>query len=170
MLEKLNDRERLFLFAGGVVIAAVLLIVGVTTVLQHRAKLKEDVQQARKELVQIREMTSLIQRLPSGRQAPGQDQMKNELRQLMSNLGLEHSSLNANTVQMDGGQEKIQVDINFNSVKLVDVFKLLYELEVTGQVSARVEELRLQRPFSKKEVYDVRLKVFVQRPSRGEER
>ncbi|MCB1171004.1 MAG: type II secretion system protein M [Leptospiraceae bacterium] len=167
MLEKLNERERMFVLVGGIVALALILFVGLKTILDHRSKLRAEVQNARRSLVQIREMSQLIQRLPSGQQAPGQDQVKNQLRQLMNSIGLEHTNLDANERKEGKGQEKIEIKITFNSVKLVDIFKFLYEVEVNGQVPARVEMLRLQRPFSNKEVYDVRMDLFVLRPDQG---
>ncbi|MBI38367.1 MAG: hypothetical protein CMF59_02115 [Leptospiraceae bacterium] len=167
MLDKLNDRERMFVVVGGLVAALAILIMGVVTILRHRATLREEVQTARQDLQKIREMGQLIQRLPSGQQAPTEEQLKNQLRQMIESQGLQRSSMNSNVSQVSKGQEKVQVDITFNSEKLVDIFQFLYQVEVAGAVSARVEDLQITRPYSEKEVYDVRIKVTVQRPSQG---
>ena len=167
MLDKLNDRERMFVVVGGLVAALAILIMGVVTILRHRATLREEVQTARQDLQKIREMGQLIQRLPSGQQAPTEGQLKKQLRQMIESQGLQRSSMNSNVSQVSKGQEKVQVDITFNSEKLVDIFQFLYQVEVAGAVSARVEDLQITRPYSEKEVYDVRIKVTVQRPSQG---
>ncbi|MBU44398.1 MAG: hypothetical protein CMN76_14350 [Spirochaetaceae bacterium] len=167
MLEKLNDRERMFVFVGGLVAVAAVLIMGIMTILGHRSALRADVQKARQDLQKIREMGTLIQRLPSGSQAPTEEQLKNQLRQMIESQGLQRSSMNSNVTQVNKGQEKVQVDISFNSEKLVDIFQFLYQVEVSGAVSARVEDLQITRPYAEKEVYDVRLKIAVQRPSQG---
>ena len=50
MLEKLNDRERMFVFVGGLVAVAAVLIMGIMTILGHRSALRADVQKARQDL------------------------------------------------------------------------------------------------------------------------
>ena len=96
MLDKLNDRERMFVFGGGLIIAAFLLILGIITILGHRAELRTRVETARQDLQKIRQMGQLIQRLPSGSQAPSEEQLKNQLRQMIESQGLQRSSMNSN--------------------------------------------------------------------------
>ncbi|MCB1157550.1 MAG: hypothetical protein KDK45_08615, partial [Leptospiraceae bacterium] len=54
---------------------------------------------------------------------------------------------------------KITVDINLRSVKLNNVFKLLYDIEVNKQVNSKVEYFTFRKPLAGKEIYDVNIKL-----------
>jgi hypothetical protein len=167
MLDKLNDRERLFLIAGGGTILITLLCIGVWKVLEHRGALREEVQVKRGQLQRIQEIGMFINRLPSGGQAPDADQLKNQLRQLVEQSRLSNSSQWQSRENLkDQGFTEIELTARFNSQQLVDIFQFLYDVEVRGAVPGRVTRLRLDHRSGSK-VYDATISISVQRPTEG---
>ncbi|EMO28724.1 hypothetical protein LEP1GSC170_2273, partial [Leptospira interrogans serovar Bataviae str. HAI135] len=59
----------------------------------------------------------------------------------------------------DKKYNRITIDINFRSVTLDNIFRLIYDIEKNKMINARVEYLNFKKPFQGKELYDVNLKL-----------
>ena len=163
MLDKLDERERLFVFALLAVVLFSLVFVAFSRIYKYRKRLSDKVARTRSQFVELDKHIknyNYYSSLKSGR-AQQSTEIVAKLEQLLTRHSLKDKVSNMRDSQtlILKRYNKITVDINFRSVNLEDVFKMIYDIEVNKQVNSRVEYLNFRKPFAEKETYDVKLKL-----------
>ncbi|MDV6237008.1 hypothetical protein CH379_015360 [Leptospira ellisii] len=164
MLEKLEPRERLLVLGGIGLILLILLFLVVRKVVTLRQGLSERVQDSRTAPVKLDKIIQEFNDFRSLDSSGGESDVSAlyaKLDEIFVKYGLKEkiSTMKDSSAVEDKKYNRITIDINFRSVTLDNVFRLIYDIEKNKMVNARVEYLNFRKPFQGKEVYDVNLKL-----------
>lgn len=162
MWDKLNQREKLLL----ILTLFILILLGLTLLIQSLSKKREETRQnlekARQDLQTLIRLKNQIQSIPGIDDVPG----KNELLTLITGK-LEEMQLSPNSIRDreetvgKSGAKVVFVDMSFNGISLHKLWKFLYEIEYSRR-GIRIKELVIRKPLPGRDIFDVRLTVFVE--------
>lgn len=163
MLDKFDERERLFILVGLGVFIFTLLYVALIRIYKYRQTLSDKVAKSRSQYIQLDKNLkdyTYYSSLKTGRSEQA-TQIVAKLEQLLTRHSLKDrvSNMRDSKTLILKRYNKITIDINFRSVHLENVFKMIYDIEVNKHVNSRVEYLNLRKPYAEKETYDVNLKL-----------
>ncbi|MEQ9362930.1 MAG: type II secretion system protein GspM [Leptospirales bacterium] len=164
MLDKLEPRERVLLFAGAAVIAVVLLFVFGRTVSRMRERVSEDVAARRAAVQQMIRLRDNITGLKAPTTPPNRSQFVANVNNLLSQYGLNASAFNEKE-QSAPGRTIYVISMTLRSVSLEALLKYLHAVEYGRRVPASVENIRINRAVSGKEVYDINLTLSLSVPN-----
>lgn len=162
MLNKLDDRERLFLLAGVGIVVVILLFTVFRKIIEYRNNLGETVTETRSQAAQLDKLIRDYNYYRSLKSGPEEDvsQIYSKLDQILVRYSLKDkvsTMRDSNTVILKR-YNKVTIDVSLRSVPLNDVFKLIYDIEVNKQINSKVDYLNFKRPFAGKEIYDVNIR------------
>jgi general secretion pathway protein M len=164
MLNQLNERERVFVFAGILIILLMTMYLIISKAFDMRKGLSEQVNETIAQSTQLDRIIvdfNYFKGLKTGGQDEDVSQMYSKLDQIMIRYNLKEkvSTMkdSTNTIRKDYNQ--ITIDVSFRSVFLNDIIKLIYDIEKNKQINAKVDYLDFRKPFQDKEAYDVNLKI-----------
>ncbi|MCG9874231.1 MAG: hypothetical protein MH321_05520 [Leptospiraceae bacterium] len=164
MFSQLNERERVFVFAGLLVILCMGFYLLIQKAFDLRSSLSEQVNETISQSTQLDRVIvdyEYYKGLKTGGQDEDVSQMYSKLDQIMVRYNLKEKVStqkdSTNTIRKDYNQ--ITIDVSFRSVILNDIIKLIYDIEKNKQINAKVDYLDFRKPFQDKEVYDVNLKI-----------
>lgn len=156
MLDKLEPRERLLLFVGAALIAVMGLFVFGRMVAGMRKRVSEDVAARRAAVQQMIRLRDNISGLKAAREQPNRSQFVADVNNLLSQYGLNASAFNEKQ-QSAPGRTIYVISMTLRAVSLEALLKYLHAVEYGRRVPASVENIRINRAVSGKEVYDVNL-------------
>lgn len=156
MLDKLEPRERILLIGGAALIAVVLLFVFGRTVSQMRERVSEDVAARRAAVQQMIRLRDNIGSQKAPREPLTRSQFVANVNNLLSQYGLNASAFNEKE-QSAPGRKIFVISMTLRSVSLEALLKYLHAVEYARRVPASVENIRINRAVSGKEVYDINL-------------
>ncbi|TGK35014.1 hypothetical protein EHQ12_15540 [Leptospira gomenensis] len=164
MLEKLEPRERLLVLGGIGLILLLILFLAVRKVVTLRQGLSERVQDSRTAPVKLDKIIQEFNDFRSLDSTGGETDVSAlyaKLDEIFVKYGLKEkiSTMKDSNAVEDKKYNRITIDINFRSVTLDNIVRLIYDIEKNKMVNARVEYLNFRKPFQGKEVYDVNLKL-----------
>ncbi len=162
MLSKLDEREKLFVIGGVLVVFIVLFSLTVSKILEQRNNLSESLAEARGNFARL---DKAIQDYNYYRSLKSGDEIDvtsiyAKLDQILIRYGLKDRVLtqkDSSTV-IKKEYNKITIDISLRSVKLPDVFKMIYDIEVMKQINSKVDYINFIKPLPGKEEYDVNIR------------
>jgi general secretion pathway protein M len=164
MFNQLNERERVIVFAGILVILIMAFYLIVQKGYQLRKDLTESVNESAIQSTQLDRVINdynYFRALKTGGKDEDVSEMYSKLDQILIQYGLKEkvSTMkdSSNTIRKEYSQ--ITIDVSFRSVSLNDIIKLIYDIEKNKQINAKVDYLDFRKPFQDKEVYDINMKI-----------
>jgi len=162
MLNKLDDREKLFVIGGVIVFFLVLFSLTVSKVVERRTGLSDSLLEARGNFARL---DKAIQDYNYYRSLKSGDEIDvtsiyAKLDQILIRYGLKervNTQKDSSTI-IKKEYNKITIDISLRSVKLADVFKMIYDIEVMKQINSKVDYMNFIKPLPGKEEYDVNIR------------
>lgn len=164
MLNQLSERERLFLLvAVALIIIMIFYLIG-RKIFQIRRDLSEEVYETQTQSTQLDRIISdynYFRSLKTGDSDEDISQMYSKLDQIMIRYNLKDkiSTMKDSTTNIEKNYIKISIEISLRSVPLVDVIRLIYDIEKNKQMNGKIDYLDFGKPFQEKEVYDVNLRI-----------
>ncbi|EMJ95587.1 hypothetical protein [Leptospira alstonii] len=164
MLDKLEPRERLIVLGGIGAILLLIVFMTIRKVVTLRQGLTESVQDSRTAPVKLDKIIQEFNDFRSLDSSGGEADVSAvyaKLDEIIVRYGLKEkisTMKDFNSIE-DKKYNRITIDINFRSVTLDNIFRLIYDIEKNKMINARVEYLNFKKPFQGKEVYDVNLKL-----------
>ncbi|MBE7411338.1 MAG: hypothetical protein L6Q54_01140 [Leptospiraceae bacterium] len=163
MLNKLDEREKLFVIGGVILVIVVLFFSVIRKLAEFRSDLSEKIVESRGSSVQLDKLIKDYHFYKSLKSGPEEDvsQIYSKLDQILIRYSLKDkvsTMRDSNTVILKQ-YNKITIDISLRSVPLNDVIKLIYDIEVNKQINSKVDYINFRKPFAGKEIYDVNLKL-----------
>lgn len=164
MFSQLNERERVIVFAGILVILIMAFYLIVQKGYQLRKELTESVNESALQSNQLDRVINdynYFRALKTGGKDEDISEMYSKLDQILIRYNLKEkvSTMkdSSNTIRKEYSQ--ITIDVSFRSVSLNDIIKLVYDIEKNKQINAKVDYLDFRKPFQDKEVYDINMKI-----------
>lgn len=162
MLNKLDDREKLFVIGAVILFFLVLFSLTVSKVVERRTALSDSLLEARGNFARL---DKAIQDYNYYRSLKSGDEIDvtsiyAKLDQILIRYGLKervNTQKDSSTI-IKKEYNKITVDISLRSVKLADVFKMIYDIEVMKQINSKVDYMNFIKPLPGKEEYDVNIR------------
>lgn len=162
MLNKLDDREKLFVIGAVVIFFLVLFSLTVSKVVERRTALSDSLLEARGNFARL---DKAIQDYNYYRSLKSGDEIDvtsiyAKLDQILIRYGLKervNTQKDSSTI-IKKEYNKITIDISLRSVKLADVFKMIYDIEVMKQINSKVDYMNFIKPLPGKEEYDVNIR------------
>lgn len=164
MMEKLNEREKLFVIGGVAVILITGLVYGIIYILNQRQTIRDSVFETREQVAAMVRLKSAIQSMPAGQSAPEKSRFLQSVNTLLEKHNLTYSSMRERKEKADGrrGAEVTLLEINFNGIQLQSLIQFLYDVEVRKQTGGRVYRLDIVQPLPGVEKYDVNLSIGIE--------
>ena len=162
MLNKLDDREKLFVIGAVILFFLVLFSLTVSKVVERRTALSDSLLEARGNFARL---DKAIQDYNYYRSLKSGDEIDvtsiyAKLDQILIRYGLKERVNTqkdySNIIKKENN--KITIDISLLSVKLADVFKMIYDIEVMKQINSKVDYMNFIKPLPGKEEYDVNIR------------
>ncbi|MBP9886448.1 MAG: hypothetical protein KBF93_09125 [Leptospiraceae bacterium] len=162
MLNKLDDREKLFVIGAVILFFLVLFSLTVSKVVERRTALSDSLLEARGNFARL---DKAIQDYNYYRSLKSGDEIDvtsiyAKLDQILIRYGLKervNTQKDSSTI-IKKEYNKITIDISLRSVKLADVFKMIYDIEVMKQINSKVDYMNFIKPLPGKEEYDVNIR------------
>jgi hypothetical protein len=136
-------------------------------ILDKRADLRKQLTQARRDVKTMVKLRDEIQSMSATGTIPDQNQLLTIVTQALQDRNLNASSIRDGIEKVGRNEEKIVVEINFSGIPLEPLFGLLYDLEYKQTNGITVGDLMIRKPMPGREIYDVKLKVYVLQPVKG---
>ncbi|TGN18549.1 hypothetical protein [Leptospira idonii] len=166
MFDRLNDRERLFVFGGVFIVVGLLVYTVFALLADFRNKLTTEIYETGSQAVQLDRIIREYNYLRSLQTTGGEEDvsvMYSKLEQILVRYNLKDKvqTMKDSTNSVEGKKDynRIQIDVSFRSVLLQDVIKLIYDIEKNKQLLGKVDRFTFRKPFAEKEIYDVDLRV-----------
>ena len=162
MLNELDDREKLFVIGAVILFFLVLFSLTVSKVVERRTALSDSLLEARGNFARL---DKAIQDYNYYRSLKSGDEIDvtsiyAKLDQILIRYGLKervNTQKDSSTI-IKKEYNKITIDISLRSVKLADVFKMIYDIEVMKQINSKVDYMNFIKPLPGKEEYDVNIR------------
>lgn len=164
MFSQLNERERVFVFAGILVILIMAIYLIVQKGFQLRQELTDAVNESASNATQLDRIINdynYYRALKTGGKDEDVSEMYSKLDQIMLRYNLKDkvSTMKDTSQTIRKEYNQITIDVSFRSVPLHDVIKLIYDIEKNKQINAKVEYFDFGKPFQDKNVYDINMKI-----------
>ena len=163
MLDKLEPRERLLLAVGAVVVSLALIFFFGRMISRMRERVSEDVASRRAAVQQMIRLRDSIVGTKAPSRPPNRSQFVADVNNLLSSNGLNASAFNEKE-QSAPGRTIYVISMTLRAVNLEDLLKYLHAIEYGRRVPAVIENIRINRAVSGKEVYDVNLTLSLSVP------
>lgn len=170
MMERLNERERLFIIIGALLIVAALLFTAINYIVTQRSEIRERVFSSRQDVATMMRLKSSIQSMPISNNTPEKAQFLQSVNQLLERHNLKYSNMREQKEKVDGrrGAERLLLDINFNGVELPPLINFLYDVEVRKQSGGRIYKFEIFHRLPGRDVYDVNLQIGIEVSQKGQ--
>ena len=156
MLNKLDDREKLFVIGGVIIFILVIFGLFISKIMERRTTLSESLSEARGNFARL---DKTIQDYNYYRSLKSGDEIDltsiyAKLDQILIRYGLKDRVLTQKDTSTPIKKEyiKITIDISLRSVKLI------YDIEVMKQINSKVDYMNFIKPLPGKEEYDVNIR------------
>ncbi|MCC5815663.1 MAG: hypothetical protein JJT78_12980 [Leptospira sp.] len=164
MFSQLNERERVFVFAGILLIAVMGIFIIIRKVTEIRKELSESVNESATQATQLDRVINdfnYYRALKTGGRDEDVSEMYSKLDQILIRYGLKEkvSTMKDTSTNIRKDYIQITIDVSFRSVPLNDIIKLVYDIEKNKQINAKVNYLDFGKPFQDKDVFDINLKI-----------
>lgn len=157
-LDKLEERERLFVLGLLALVILMLFFIGASTLYALRQELSNEAQTNSNILYKLQKLKSQISRLAPAANIPEKPQVFTEVNNLLNTYQLKPISINEEKKDTAQG---FQLSIRLQAVPLSSLLNFLYEVEYKNKMSLSISLLSIRRTVSKNDLYDVNLKVRV---------
>lgn len=164
ILDTLTKRERLLIFAGSITIVVLLFIILLKSIISWRVEYANKANESRSEINSLERLITKYNLYKTLQSGSGENNVNNIYTKL--DPILIRYSLKSNVASMKDAPavvlkkyQRITIDINFKSVPLNNVFKMIYDIEKNKQINARIDYFKFRKPFAEKEIYDVNIKL-----------
>jgi len=164
MLEKLNPRERLFVFGGGGLLVVMLIVFAGVQISKKRAGIEEDVVRAREDVAKITKLRDDINSLPSPQSLPDMNAFIATTTSLLEKYNLKPQDIRERPDTSSRTEELLVLEISLNAVALKDVISFLHDVEYGRQVNAIVGGLVFRKSLPGREVYDTKITLVIHKP------
>ncbi|MBI3396462.1 MAG: hypothetical protein HY042_11545 [Spirochaetia bacterium] len=164
MLDQLNPRERMFVFALIALVALGAIFVMGMKIADMRSQITNDVALAREETVRMARLRDAISAMPSPQSLPDMNQFISQTQSVMEGLKLNAADIRNRQESTSRKEDLLIVELTFNGVSLKDIVKLMHEVEYAGKVHAKVGSLVFRKPLPNREIYDVKVTLEIIKP------
>ena len=163
MLNRLDERERMILFLSISVVLILFFATLIKTLYTYRKDLEMEVIDSRSNFTTLDKAIQDYNYYRSLKSGDGENisEIYSKLDQIMVRYSLKdrvQSMKDTNSMIMKD-YNKTTIDIQFRSVRLQDVIKLIYDIEVNKQINSKIDYLSFRKPIQGKEEYDVNIKL-----------
>lgn len=160
MLDKLNERERLFVLGGLGFVLLIGLLLGSFSLYKYRTNLTETLLDTNSQFTELEKIIRDYNYYRSIKSSEEENinQLVAKLEQIMKRHNLKTNTLEKSQTVIMERYNKTIIDVTMTSVKLEDVMHLIYDIEVNKQMNSKVEVLEFRKPLPGKEVYDVTIR------------
>lgn len=155
-LEKLEERERLFVLGFLALAFLMLLFIGISTLYALRQELANEAQSNRDILQKLEKLKSQISSLAPAIRAPEKPEVFTEVNNLLNTYQLNPISINE---EKKDSSKAFQLSIRLQSVPMSSLLSFLYDVEYKNKMLLSISFLRIRRSPSKNELYNVNLKI-----------
>lgn len=161
MLEKLTDREK-FLIIGGAIFL-VLLFFGYTLIkiIGIRSELTDEISSSRSNSIKLDTMIHKYNYFKSIKSADAEDKsvIYGKIDRILIRYSLkDRTQLNESETEIQKEFKKLTIESKMKAVKLNDVFKFMYDIEINKELNSRIDYFTFTKVIGKEE-YDVVLKI-----------
>ena len=163
MLEKLNPRERLLLIYIGGSAAVLILIYLAVLLITKRFELRDESSKAIQNIHKMSRLERQIASLPPMQNVPDLNQLKSQIFNALEKNGLK-GNISDRTESISKKEEMLIVNININGVQFSSVMDFVYDIEYGRGINASIGKLTFNRPLAERELYDVKISVYVRKP------
>lgn len=165
MFNQLQPRERLLIFVLIGLIAFGIFYYAGKKIMHLRARLSEQVVETRNastELAKKIREYQYLQSLDTTENTTNATIMVKKMEDLVAKYGLEQQIQNMDAPTSTTTPEKYTrntMSINFSSVHLEEVFRLIYDIEKNKEINGKIELLEFRKPFAGKEIFDAKMEL-----------
>lgn len=162
MLQKLNEREKIFVLGGGALMIAMFIGWGILRYFQYRADLSDRVNELPDQIARLKKYGRQYQELrQQEKKIPLKpDMVLPEIETLLKNNNLrEKASSLLDSKNKESKYTKTTVKLNLASVDFNILAKFLYDVEEVSEYFFRIEYLRLRRRPNYPGQYDARMNI-----------
>lgn len=161
MLEKLTDREK-FLIIGGVVFFVMLLFFfTLAKIIGIRTELSDEISSARTNSIKLDSMINKYNYFKSIKSADAEDKsvIYGKIDKILIRYSLkDRTQLNESETEIQKEFRKLTIESKMKSVKLNDVFKFMYDIEVNKELNSRIDYFTFTKVIGKEE-YDTVMRI-----------
>jgi general secretion pathway protein M len=163
MLNKLNEREKLMVIGAGVFLIVFFLGFIFYTIITRRNDLSEEISGYRSDLNQLDTIIKKYNYYKAIKSNDAEDTSKvyAKLDTVLTRYGLKGDRTTLKDFQSVTQKEfnKFTIEINMKQVRLNDVFKMIYDIEVNKEINSKVDYFTFVKALAGKEEYDVVMKI-----------
>lgn len=163
MLDKLNQRERLFVIGGGGFLLIAAIFFGGRFVLQKRSGLTGGVDGVRMDLIKLHRLKADMDSLPAANNIPDINSLKAAVFNRLEKNNLQ-ADIRERTEPVSRKEEKLVVELNMKGIILKNLLDFIYDIEMNHSIPLHVGKMHLRKPLPDREIYDVNLSLTVSRP------
>ncbi len=161
MLEKLTDREK-FLIIGGIIFLVLLLFFTVLgKIIGIRSELSDDISSSRSNSIKLDTIINKYNYFKSIKSADAEDKsvVYGKLDKILIRYGLkDRTQLNESETEIQKEFKKLTIESKMKAVKLNDVFKFMYDIEINKELNSRIDYFTFTKVIGKEE-YDIVMKI-----------
>ncbi len=169
MLEKFDERERLFLVIGLGFVLVMVLGFAVFKIGDMRARIGEDVATSRNNVNKVQRLRDDIAALPSRGSLPDMNRFLSMTETLLTQHQLKPQNIR-NRTEAKKNEEQMVVDLSFNGVPMVGIMNFLYDIEYGQRIEgARVGSTIFRKPLPNRDIYDIKITLVISRPKAARE-
>jgi len=163
VLDRLNDREKLFVIGGGAFLVLAAIYFGSQFLMTQRLGLSGGADQVRSDLSRLHRLKEDLALLPVAREIPDINNLKATVYNRLEKSGLQ-GDIRERTEKVSRKEEKLVIDLNMKGVSLKNLIDFIYDIEMSQSIPLSVGKMQLRRPLPEREIYDVNLSLTVSRP------
>ena len=157
-LEKLEERERLFVLGLLGLLCLISILMGVSTLYNLRQELSAEAQKNSEIIRSLRKIKSQISSLGPATTSPGKAQVFTEVNNSLNQYQLKPISINEEKKDTGRG---FQLSIRLQGIPISSLLNFLYDVEYKNKIPLSISFLRIRKTVSKDGMYDVNLKLKI---------
>jgi hypothetical protein len=161
MWSKLNQRERMLLMVSSFLVFILLSVFLFRMIAKKRSELRLSLERSRSELQTIIRLKDSISSIPNVGTIPNRNQFLTLITQKLQELKLTPNNIRDREERIGKGNSKmIIIDLSFNGIDLQKLFQFVYEIEY-NQKGIKIKELLIRKPLPGRDIFDVRMSIYV---------
>lgn len=163
MLEKLNQREKFLVAVALILVFSIFIFIAFRLIKKKKEEIIEETLRLQNELQILQRLKENIASIPKVSDIPDKNQFLNLVSQKLQEMQLTPNNIRDREEKIGKGNSKmILIDLSFNSIPLPKLFQFLYEIEY-NQKGIKVREILIRKPLPGRDIFDVRLSIYVQK-------
>jgi general secretion pathway protein M len=162
MFNRLDEREKFSLIIGVSFILFLLIILTVKSLYDYKQNLVNELSESRGNFILLEKAiqdNNYFKSIKSGDEEKISDiYTKLDIIMIRHSLKDRVQTLKDTNSNIMKDYNKITIDIQFRSVRLQDIIKMIYDIEVNKQINSKIDYISFRKPIVGKEEYDVNIK------------